>query len=126
MTVALRVPALLLLLGGAAHAEPPGPPAAPAAAIPELPVEIIQETTVGTLGGVDVGVANMWEREYTDGAGRTRTGLTARLDVDVDGTTQRLFVGEGSVVEIGGHKWEIVALVKPANGNGQVSLRAAP
>jgi hypothetical protein len=86
-------------------------------------LEEIQETTVGTLSGVDVGVANMWEREYTDGAGATRTGLTARLDYEVAGATRREVVGEGSVVTLGGVRWEVVRLVKTPGQNGYVSLR---
>lgn len=89
-------------------------------------MEEIQETTLGTLGNVDVGVANMWDREYVDGAGRQRTGLTARIDWDVAGETRRVVVGEGSVVDIGGARWEVVRLVKPTNGNGTVAFRPAP
>ncbi len=86
-------------------------------------MEEIQETTVGTLGGVDVGVANMWERDYVDGAGTSRKGLTARLDYDVAGETRRIVVGEGSVVELGGLRWEVVRLVKTPGQNGTITLR---
>lgn len=101
-----------------ASAPVPLPPAAPGAKMEE-----IQETTVGTLAGVDVGVANMWDREYVDGKGATRTGLTARLDYEVGGETRRVFVGEGSVLELGGVRWEVVRLHKPAGENGSVTLR---
>jgi hypothetical protein len=86
-------------------------------------MEEIQETTVGTLSGVDVGVANLWERDFVDGAGVSRTGLTARLDWDVSGTTRRVVVGEGSVVELGGARWEVVRIVKPPGQNGTITLR---
>lgn len=100
-------------------------PSAPGAPVGGV-VEEIQETTVGTLGAVDVGVANMWEREYTDGAGVARKGLTARLDYDVAGETRRVVVGLGSVLELGGTKWEVAAISKPPNQNGTVTLRALP
>jgi hypothetical protein len=87
-------------------------------------MEDIQETTVGTLAGVDVGVANMWEREYVDGAGVARTGLTARMDYDDGAHTHRLIVGHGSVIELGGVRWEVVRLVKTPGQNGTVTLRA--
>ncbi len=87
-------------------------------------MEEIQETTVGTLAGVDVGVANMWEREYTDGAGAAKKGLTARLDYDIAGETRRVVVGMGSVLELGGVRWEVTAISKPPNQNGTVTLRA--
>jgi hypothetical protein len=89
-------------------------------------VEEIQETTVGTLSGVDVGVANMWERDYVDGAGVSRRGLTARLDYDIAGETQRIVVGEGSVIRLGDGRWEVTRLAKPKSGNGSVTLRLLP
>ena len=89
-------------------------------------MEEIQETTVGTLAGVDVGVANLWDREYVDGAGARRTGLTARLDYEVAGSTQRVFVGEGSILELGGVRWEVVRLTKTPGQNGSVTLRPLP
>jgi hypothetical protein len=113
--------ALWLGLGGAAHADTP--PVAPAPSATGAPVEQIQETTVGTLSGVDVGVANMWEREYVDGAGAARKGLTARLDYEVGAETKRVVVGEGSVLELGGTRWQVLALTKPSGQNGTVTLR---
>lgn len=86
-------------------------------------MEEIQETTVGTLAGVDVGVANMWDRPYVDGKGEARNGLTARLDYEVAGETKRIVVGEGSIVELGGVRWEVVRLVKTPGQNGTITLR---
>ncbi|MDP2314987.1 MAG: hypothetical protein Q8P41_18955 [Pseudomonadota bacterium] len=89
-------------------------------------MEEIQETTMGTLSGVDVGVANMWEREYVDGAGVAHKGLTARLDYEVAGETRRIVVGEGSVIEMGGTRWEVVRLQKTPGQNGTITLRSPP
>jgi hypothetical protein len=86
----------------------------------------IQETTIDDVAGVSVGVANIWDREYVDGKGARRAGLTARLDYEVNGETVRTVVGEGSVVEIGGKRWEVTKLVKPPEANGTVTLRAVP
>ncbi len=89
-------------------------------------MEEIQETTVGTLSGVDVGIANMWERDYVDGAGTPRKGLTARLDYDLNGETHRIVLGQGSVLEIGGARWEAIRLTKPPNAHGTIALRLLP
>lgn len=112
-----------LWLGFGALARAGEPPHVPALAAIGAVVEQIQETTVGTLSGVDVGVANMWERDYVDGAGAARKGLTARLDYEVGAETRRVVVGEGSVIELGGTRWQVVALTKPSGQNGTVSLR---
>ncbi|MDP2305948.1 MAG: hypothetical protein Q8P18_07960 [Pseudomonadota bacterium] len=86
-------------------------------------MEVIQETTVGTLSGVDIGVANMWERDYIDGTGAARKGLTARMDYEVGPETRRIVVGEGSVIQMGGERWEVVALKKTPGQNGSITLR---
>ena len=86
-------------------------------------MEEIQETTVGTLSGVDIGVANMWERDFIDGAGAARKGLTARIDFEVGAETRRVVVGHGSILEMGGERWEVVALEKTPGQNGSITLR---
>ena len=122
--------ALLLLFPpfacSAGATPPPMPPVQPPMAVIQDSVSI-QETTLENLDSVDVGVANMWERTYVDASGATRTALTARLDFELGGTTQRVVAGEGSVVKIGATSWEVVGLVKPAEGNGTITLkRKAP
>jgi hypothetical protein len=81
----------------------------------------LEETTQGTLGSVDVGVANIWERSYTDAAGAERTGPTARLMWDGGS----LVVGPGSVFELGGQSWRVLSVDKPADGNGNVRVEPA-
>ena len=81
---------------------------------------MITETTVGSLGSVDVGVANMWERDYVDGAGRARHGVTARLMWEIDGVAGGAVVGVGSRFELGGARWEVLALEKRVGVNGTV------
>lgn len=86
-------------------------------------VEEIQETTVGTLSGVDFGVANMWERDYVDAGGIARKGITARLDFEEGAETRRVVVGVGSVLTFGPDRWEVVAIKKTPGSNGTISLR---
>lgn len=64
----------------------------------------IKETTVGSLDGVDVGVGNIWEREYTLPDGTSRSGPTAQLFIE----SERLIVGKGSAIAVGESRWEVV------------------
>ena len=64
----------------------------------------IKETTVGNLGGVDIGVGNIWEREYTLPDGTSRSGPTAQLFIE----EERLIVGKGSVITVDKSRWEVV------------------
>jgi hypothetical protein len=73
----------------------------------EIMIEI-KETTVGYIDDLEVGVGNIWEREYSLPDGSTKTGLTAQLFMD----ESWLFVGKGSVVDIKGTKWEVIEVEK--------------
>ncbi len=68
----------------------------------------IKETTVGYLNEAEVGVGNIWEREYSLPDGTVKTGLTAQLFIG-EGW---LFVGAGSVFDVEGQKWEVIAVEK--------------
>lgn len=84
-------------------------------------IEIIQETTVGDLNGTPTPMANMGQDEYALPDGTTRTGLTATLYPGEEGFFR---VGVGSVVEIGGVRWECIDVSKPEGQRlGTVSLR---
>ena len=85
-------------------------------------IVLVSETTVGTLGTADVGVANLWERDYVDAAGRARNGVTARLMWESDGAPESLIVGVGSRFEVGGARWEVLAVEKRVGVNGAVRL----
>ncbi len=91
----------------------------------------IMETTVGQVGGVSVGVSNIFEDTYTLPDGSEREGLTARLSLFDGGSSEQglhdeLRVGEGNVVEIGGSRWEVVAVEKPEGELGAITLGPAP
>ncbi len=91
----------------------------------------IMETTVGQIGGVSVGVSNIFEDTYTLPDGTERDGLTARLSLFVAGASEggvdeEHRVGEGNVVEIGGSRWEVVAIEKPEGELGAITLAPAP
>lgn len=83
----------------------------------------LRETTVRTVGGVQVGVGNILVDDYQAADGSSRHGLTARLHPE-DGS--RLVVGAGSVVALGDRRWEVVDVVSGGDeGLGTVTLRAA-
>ena len=76
----------------------------------------VRETGQAWLGATLVGVANLWDREYTTAAGDARTGLTAQL---MYGDDSWEIVGPGSVIERDGARWEVLAVepgVQPARG----------
>ena len=83
---------------------------------------IIRESTQGSLGDAEVGVSNIWEREYTLPDGTTVSGMTARLSL---GEGQRLVVGKGSVVKVGGATFEVVNVQNPEEGLGSVEFKSA-
>ncbi|CAN5328834.1 hypothetical protein BH11PSE11_BH11PSE11_26970 [soil metagenome] len=78
----------------------------------------IEETTVGDLQGVAVGVGNIWERDHVMADGRLKRGLTAQLFID----DTAFIVGKGSVFELKGECWEVVEVRKSAT-LGQVSIK---
>ena len=79
----------------------------------------IHENAQGALAGVSVGVGNLWEREYEPKDGGVTRAMTAMLFV---GDADRVVVGVGSVVEIGGRQWRVDAVDKPAGGKGSVRI----
>ncbi len=82
--------------------------------------ETIEETTVGTLGNLSVGMGNMTTGEYALPDGSLRVGTICFLaPEDRDGG---ILVGLGSQVEIGGFSWEVVAIEKPRGELGSVTL----
>lgn len=84
-------------------------------------IETIEETTVGDLAGTACPMANMGVDTYALPDGATRTGLTATLYPGEEGFHR---VGVGSVVEIGGRRWECIDVSKPPGQRlGTVTLR---
>ena len=111
---------MAISLGCAATAQDPTPVETPSAG--KETTMIIRESTQGSLGDAEVGVSNIWEREYNLPDGSTVRGLTARLSLD-EGL--RLVVGKGSVIEVGGAKYEIISVVNPEEGLGSVEFKSA-
>ena len=83
--------------------------------------ETIQETTVGDLGGVSVGVANLWERDYVDAAGAPRHGMTARVAWTDASSDHWEVVGAGSALRLGAHRWTVVRVDKSEGSLGSVT-----
>ena len=109
---------MAMSIGGSAAADKPTPEE-PAAAAKEESM-IIRESTQGSLGDAEVGVSNIWEREYNLPDGTTKRGLTARLSL-AEG--ERLVVGEGSVIEVGGKQYQVVKVENPEEGLGAVEFK---
>lgn len=104
-----------LLLACALASEPaPEPPKKDADVI-----ETIEETTVGDLDGNRVPMGNMTTGRYTLPDGTEKEGLICALALEGGA----VFVGLGSVVEVDGARWEVVAIEKPEGKPGSVSLQ---
>lgn len=82
--------------------------------------ETIEETTVGDLDGARVPMGNMCRGTYTLPDGSERRGWICALAL---GNGPGTFVGVGSVVEVGGRRWEVVDVAKTPGENGSVTLR---
>jgi Family of unknown function (DUF6406) len=113
---------MLLLAGGCARATDPTVGAAPTQSAPDLVMtqETIRSNAVGRLGSARVGVGNIYERS-SDGP-PAQSGLSAQLfPPDRDAVT----VWPGDVVEVGGTRWTVVSVDKPAGERGSVTLAPA-
>ena len=81
----------------------------------------IEETTMGRLGSVDVGMGNMGQGPYTLPDGTERQGMTATLFPGDEGF---VVVGTGSVLLLDdGASWEVVEVVKAEGDLGSVTLK---
>lgn len=125
--------ALLLVAGLGLAATPPGStPQEPSALAKEEPtamsglsngstvIESIEETTVGELSGLRVGMASVTTGEYALADGSRKTGRMCALAIN---GAVGVFVGVGSVVTVNGARWEIIGLEKTPGELGEVRLR---
>jgi hypothetical protein len=89
----------------------------------DQPGEIrIVETAVAYVGDQRVGAGNLWVADYELPDGSVANGMTAQLFLLSNG--MRLIVGPGSIVDIGGQRWEVTAVEKPEpRRHGWVALR---
>lgn len=84
-------------------------------------IEEIEETTVGDLDGHRVPMGNVTTGAYTLPDGTERTGNICSLVLP--GQSPGVFVGKGSVVTVGEHRWEVLTVDNPTTGNGSVQLK---
>ena len=82
-------------------------------------IEIIDETTVGMLGVVRVPMGNMTFGTYTLPDGSTARDWICSLALEGGG----VFVGKGSMVEVGGVSWRVVEVRKTPGELGSVTLQ---
>lgn len=83
-------------------------------------IEVIDETTVGELGGARVPMASMTIGDYTLPDGTSARGWICWLA----GAAGGVFVGLGSVVPVGEQRWEVIAVEKTPGELGSVTLRS--
>jgi len=82
-------------------------------------MEIIEETTMGSLGDVPTGMASMGEGVYTLPDGSQTKGMSCVLAPDEEANT---IVGLGSVVDVQGAQWEVTRIEKVRGEPGFVTL----
>ena len=84
-------------------------------------IEEIDETTVGDLDGHRVPMGNVTTGTYTLPDGSERTGPICSLVLP--GQSPGVFVGKGSVVTVGEHRWTVLDVANPRSGPGSVTLQ---
>ena len=109
----------------------PPPSAAPSASPSSGPVQgktmeslTIQENTQATIDDVRIGVANVWEDDYTDESGAKKKGMTALLAIfvrDDSAKNQKVRVHPGQKVDVSKIHIEVKAV-----GSDFVELRITP
>jgi hypothetical protein len=83
-------------------------------------IETIEETTVGDLDGTRVPMGNVTDGHYTLPDGTEKAGPICSL---VLGDGPGTFVGAGSVIEVDGVKWTVLAVDHPPGALGSVTLQ---
>ena len=84
-------------------------------------IEEIEETTVGFLNGHRVPMGNMIaSAEYTLPDGRQVTGPVCSLAINGN---VGVFVGEGSIIEVGDDRWQVLEVELSEEDLGSVRLK---
>ena len=87
----------------------------------------VVSTTVARLGSVRVGIGNIYRGSYRGSDAKPHEGLVIDLNpIPAAGEKETvLTVGEGATFELGGAKWEVLA-VKTGSPRGSATLRKLP
>lgn len=83
-------------------------------------IEELTETTVRSINGVSVAAGNIGLNDFELPDGTLKEGMAAVLFFPDD---SEVVVGAGSVVEIGGAKWEVTHVHKQRGELGTVTLK---
>jgi len=79
----------------------------------------INQSAVGSIGEWRIGVSNIWERDYTDAEGGSKTGITAQFTLWQEGTdpqaVTRIIVYPGMLFQLGDHQYRVIEI---SGGNG--------
>lgn len=112
--------ALCLLALVACESRQPAPAAAPATP-KEVKVDAvtISANTQAEIEKLRIGVANVWEREFTDNAGKSRNGTTAQVWIshrDDEKLDMTDVVYPGKDIQVGQYRVHVTHVVKEGEG----------
>ena len=84
-------------------------------------IETIEETTCVELGEIRTGMASMGKGLYVLPDGSTVEGMTGILAPEHQ---ENVVIGMGSVVSVGGVRWEVVDVEKERGIPGSITLKS--
>lgn len=79
----------------------------------------ITETTVGSLGGVQVAVGNIFVQEYRDSDNEFHNGPAAMVYVP---GSPRVLVGAGSRLVLASGAWDVVEVTADPENRGRITF----
>jgi hypothetical protein len=79
----------------------------------------ITETTVGSLGGVQVAIGNIFVQEYRDSGNEVHNGPAAMVSVP---GSPRVLVGAGSRLTLASGDWDVVEVTPGPENRGRITF----
>lgn len=75
----------------------------------------IVQGSVGTIGGQRIGVRWVWDDDFIGSNGKKAHGMAAGLTLSPP--ERKETVGRGSVIDVGGRKYEVTSVIGGAKGS---------